>query len=290
MERTIPVEGPLDLRATLRPLHGRFAADGWWWTSRTESGPATLRLTRSKEGIHGEAWGPGATILLERLGGYAGLDDDPSRFQTDHSVVSELARRNPGLRFGRVSEVFAPLVHAVVGQKVTGTEAARGMRGLVKSFSEPAPGPFEGLRLPPDPEQMKAAAYWQFHELHLEKKRADVLRALSSKASQVDEQAALPPEVAASGLIGLRGVGVWTVAETLVRSHGDPDQVPVGDFHVKNMVVYHLTGKPRGTDEEMLELLDEFRPHRGRALRLIHTLGHAPAFGPRSVPRNFTAY
>jgi hypothetical protein len=27
--RTIPITGPLDLRRTLRPLHGRFEADGW---------------------------------------------------------------------------------------------------------------------------------------------------------------------------------------------------------------------------------------------------------------------
>jgi hypothetical protein len=38
----------------------------------------------------------------------------------------------------------------------------------------------------------------------------------------------------------------------------------------------------------MLELLDPFRPHRGRVARLIHTLGHEPKFGPRATPRDIT--
>jgi hypothetical protein len=54
------------------------------------------------------------------------------------------------------------------------------------------------------------------------------------------------------------------------------------------MVVHHLTGRPRGTDEEMLELLDPFRPHRGRVTRLLHTLGHEPSFGPRLAPKDIT--
>ncbi|HEX9762810.1 MAG TPA: DNA-3-methyladenine glycosylase 2 family protein, partial [Acidimicrobiia bacterium] len=68
----------------------------------------------------------------------------------------------------------------------------------------------------------------------------------------------------------------------------DPDQVAVGDFHLKNIVVHHLTGRDRGTDAEMLGLLEPFRPHRGRVIRLLERLGPAPAFGPRSTPRDIT--
>jgi hypothetical protein len=38
----------------------------------------------------------------------------------------------------------------------------------------------------------------------------------------------------------------------------------------------------------MLELLEPFRPHRGRVIRLLHTLGHEPKFGPRMAPRDIT--
>ena len=56
----------------------------------------------------------------------------------------------------------------------------------------------------------------------------------------------------------------------------------VGDFHLKNLVTYALTGEPRGTDEHMLELLEPFAGHRGRVCLLIESSGlTAPRFGPR---------
>jgi 3-methyladenine DNA glycosylase/8-oxoguanine DNA glycosylase len=228
--------------------------------------------------------------MLDRLGAIGGLDDDPAAFHTDHPVVGELHRRHPGWRFGRTGQVFDAVVRAISGQKVTGEEAAAALRGLRTRFGEPAPGPGrgEGLRLPPDPEKMASAPYWEYHQLHLEKKRADVLRRVGMMASKIDALGVCSSAEAASVLGAIPGVGAWTVAKTLQVSHGDTDQVEVGDFHLKHIVVYHLTGRPRGSDEEMLDLLEPFRPHRGRVTRLLHTLGHEPSFGPRQAPRDFT--
>jgi 3-methyladenine DNA glycosylase/8-oxoguanine DNA glycosylase len=135
---------------------------------------------------------------------------------------------------------------------------------------------------------MAAAPYWEYHRIHLEKRRADVLRRVSASAAAIDRLADGAPDLAAARLEALPGVGVWTVAKTLSVSHGDPDQVEVGDFHLKHMVVHHLTGRPRGSDEEMLDLLEPFRPHRGRVTRLLHTLGHEPSFGPRVAAKDIT--
>ena len=68
----------------------------------------------------------------------------------------------------------------------------------------------------------------------------------------------------------------------LAVSHGDPDAVAVGDFHLKHMVTHALTGRSRGTDEEMMALLEPYRGQRGRVVRLLLLDGHrAPSFGPR---------
>ena len=286
--RAIPIKVPLDLRETLRPLHGRFADDGWWLAARTPEGPASLRVKRTQQELVGEAWGGGSGWLLRRLEAITGLTDDPSTFETDHPTVGELHRRNPGRRFGRTDLVFDALLVAICGQKVTGTEAARAMRGLSRVFSGPAPGPNPTLRLPPDPELMAAAPYHEYHRAHLEKRRADLIRRVATRLQQINGLVDTTPSAAAGALESFRGIGGWTTAKTLAISHGDPDQVPVGDFHIKHIVVHHLTGKDRGTDEEMLELLEEFRPHRGRVVRLLHTLGHEPKFGPRMAPRNVT--
>ncbi len=78
------------------------------------------------------------------------------------------------------------------------------------------------------------------------------------------------------------GVGVWTSAEVALVALGDADAVSVGDYHLKNVASWHLAGEPRGTDERMLELLEPFRPHRGRVLRLLKIgAGPAPRYGPR---------
>lgn len=226
--------------------------------------------------------------MLDQLERIAGLEDDPSGFDPDHPLVAELHRRNPGMRFGATGLVFEALVAAICAQKVTGREAANAIRGLHRAFSDAAPGPNPYMRLPPDPERMAAAPYHDYHVLHLEKRRADLLRRLAARAAEIAGLVSEPPARAAASLSRVRGVGPWTVAETLAISHGDPDQVPVGDFHIKHLVVHHLTGKDRGTDGEMLELLEPFRPHRGRVIRLLHTLGHAPKFGPRRTPRDIT--
>lgn len=287
--RTIPIEDRrLDLRRTLKPLHGRFADDGWWLPARTPRGPGSLRIRRTSDDLIGEAWGEGATWLLERLGRIAGLEDEPATFETDHPVVSDLHRTHQGFRFGRTDLVFQALVAAICGQKVTGGEAASAMRGLRRAFSEPAPGPNRGLWLPPDPGRMAKSPYHAYHRLHLEKRRADLLRAVSRRADRVDGLRDQSPLEAESLLMTFPGIARWTTAKTLEVSHGDPDQVAVGDFHFKHVVVHHLTGRDRGTDEEMLDVLEPFQPHRGRVIRLLHTLGHEPKFGPRMTPRDIT--
>ena len=285
---SLPIDGALDLRRTLRPLHGRFADDGWWLAARTPEGPGSIRLRRTRDELIGEAWGGGGPWLLRRLGAIGGLDDDPSRFTTDHPLVSEVHRRHPGWRFGRTDLVFNSLVVAVCAQKVTGKEAGAAIRGLYRRFGDRAPGPNERLTLPPDPKRMAGAPYWEYHELHLEKRRADVIRRVASGYEAIAGLAEVAAAKAADELRSFEGVGDWSVAETLAVSHGDPDQVSVGDFHIKHLVVHHLTGRDRGSDEEMLELLEPFRPHRGRVVRLLHTLGHEPKFGPRMTVRDIT--
>jgi len=287
--RSIPLERrPLDLRRTLRPLHGRFANDGWWLAARTPDGPGSLRVRRTRDELIGEAWGEGAGWMLGRLDSIAGLHDEPAVFETDHPVVSPLHRSHPGDRFGRTELVFPALLVAICGQKVTGQEAARAMRGLIREFSAPAPGPHPGLRLGPDPDAMAEAPYHRFHPLHLEKRRADLIRQVSRDAARIEALSGSDPSAAAAHLQSFSGIATWTTAKTLEVSHGDPDQVAVGDFHFKHMVVHHLTGRDRGTDEEMVELLEPFRPHRGRVIRLLHLLGHEPSFGPRLSPRDIT--
>ena len=97
-------------------------------------------------------------------------------------LVGELHRHFPGLRIPRSRAVFEALLPSILEQKVTGREAHNAFAALVRAWGEPAPGPVP-LRLQPDPEALAVTPYWAFHPLGLERRRADLIRAISRDAA-----------------------------------------------------------------------------------------------------------
>ena len=89
--------------------------------------------------------------------------------------------------------------------------------------------------------------------------------------------AARRPRTPTARLLTVRGIGPWTAAEVTRAAFGDADAVSVGDYHIKNVVTYALTGAARGTDDHMLELLAPFagapRPRLRPASRRAGHLG-----------------
>jgi 3-methyladenine DNA glycosylase/8-oxoguanine DNA glycosylase len=77
------------------------------------------------------------------------------------------------------------------------------------------------------------------------------------------------------------GIGAWTVAEVAQRALGDADALSVGDYHLSAFVGWALAGRPLD-DDGMVELLERWRPHRYRVVRLLECSGfRKPRFGPR---------
>ena len=223
--------------------------------------------------------------MLERAAAWCGAEDDDSGFDPAKGLVRDLWRRHRGLRIPRTGLVTERLIPVILEQKVTGNEARRAYRRLATSLAEHAPGPLD-LTLPPDPERVAGLPYYAFHPFGVERRRAEVVRAVCARTAWIDETAALPLDVAEDRLSSVHGIGPWTVAEVARIALGDADAVSVGDFHVPNIVAWALAREPRGSDERMLELLEPYRPHRGRVQRLLETSGiRAPAFGPRMAPR-----
>ena len=295
--RSVTVDGPLDLRRTLA-IHRRGGGDPTMRViagrivraTRTADGPATVALLQSGDRVEAEAWGPGAERILDAVPALIGAEDDRSAFEAGrHPLVRELDRRHRGIRIGRTGAVLEALVPAILEQKVTGTEAWRGLRGLMRGWGEPAPGPF-GLRLLPEPAAIAAIPYHAFHPIGVERRRADLVRRVADRAIRFEEVLGLSREAAYARLTALPGIGPWTAAEVMLRAAGDPDAVSVGDFHLPNLVAFTLAGEIRGTDERMLELLEPWRGQRARVIRLLETSGlRPPAFGPRYAPRSIAA-
>ena len=291
---TLELDAPLDLAGSLGPLvrgHGdrtiRLARDRAWWATRTDAGAATVGLTLVGHGrLRADVWGPGSEGALARVPRLFAQGTD-ALADVDDPRIAALSRRRPGIRVLHTGAVMESLIAAILEQKVTGTEAHRAWHGLVRRYGEPAPGPAEsGLRVLPSPATLAAMPYWAFHPLGVERRRAELIRAVSRDATRFERLADGPVAEAYARLQSIPGIGPWTAAEVGVRALGDIDAVSVGDFHLPHLVAYALAGEPRATDARMLELLEPYRGRRALVVRLLELSGvRAPRYGPRLAPR-----
>jgi endonuclease III len=285
---TIRLEHPVDLRRTVFPLvrgdgDPTTRVDGRtvWHAHRTPDGPATLRLTQiATSEVEADAWGPGADHALGVAApGLAGALDHPEAFMgPKHPVVAEAWRDHRNVLLTR-ADPFPVLIAAILEQKVTGIEARRAWREVVRRTADAAPGD-AGLLLPPDPERLATIPGWELTRLGVTGRRAATLREAARHPRKISALAD------AGWLTKIPGIGPWTVAEVGRIALGNPDAISVGDYHLPHIVCWALAGEPRGTDERMLELLDPYRGQRGRVEVLLEAAGiGAPAFGPKLEPR-----
>jgi 3-methyladenine DNA glycosylase/8-oxoguanine DNA glycosylase len=295
--RSLPIRRPLHLGRTLEAVRrGRgdpalLLADAECWrATRTPAGPATLHLRVVGGRLEAEAWGPGRGWALHHAGDLVGEGDDDSGFRPGSEVLRAASRSLRGLRIGRTGAVAEALVPTILEQKVAGVEARRSWRALVRRLGERAPGPApHGLTVPPEPARLAATPTWVFHRCGIERKRADTVRRAMARGGRVDEVVALPLDEAYRRLRALPGVGPWSAAEEGRVALGDADAVSVGDHHLPSQAAWALAGEPTGTDERMLELLEPYRGHRGRVLRLLTVAAVGPPRrAPRAALRSFT--
>jgi 3-methyladenine DNA glycosylase/8-oxoguanine DNA glycosylase len=240
-----------------------------WRATRTPLGLATQRLRLTNGSISIEAWGDGAEWLVDHAPLLLGDLDRPETFQPDQPLLRHLIQCHPGLRFGRTEAVFETALFVTLEQRVATHDAWRSWRGLVRALGEPAPGPLPGLFVPPAAERIARTPYEVFHRFGVERRRADVLRRLAVVAHRLEETVSLSLETAYHRFNAVTGVGPWTAARIAMIALGDSDAVAVGDLHLPHMVTWALAGERRGSDERMLELLEPFRGHRARVLRLL---------------------
>ncbi len=289
--RTWVPDGPLDLGLVLGPLRRgpgdptfRALPDGSVWrTSLTPAGPGTLRVTQRAGEIRGEAWGPGADWLLEQLPEMLGSADDPSAFVPRHKLLAVTRHRRPGLRLTRTGLVLESLIPSILEQKVTTGEAYRAWRLLVRKYGEPAPGPTpERMSVMPAPRTWALIPSWEWHRAGVDNKRASTVLRAVRVAARLEEAVRMPPEAAQARLELVSGIGPWTSAETVQRSHGAVDAVTVGDLHLPGIGGWALAGDRYADDAVMLALLEPYAGQRHRAARLILLSGRVPG---RRAPR-----
>ncbi|MFM8264635.1 MAG: DNA-3-methyladenine glycosylase family protein [Acidimicrobiia bacterium] len=256
----------------------------------TPDGPGAVAITVGDEHdahavIRVEAWGDGADWLRARALGLCARDTNEivatGALRGHHAVVDAALRRFGILHLPSTGTPYHEVLPAILGQRITAAQALSQWVRLCERYGELAPGPL-GLRLPPTPQALLRVASWEFHRLGIEEQRVRTLRIAARHAGYIDRTREMCGADARSALTKLPGIGPWTAAVTVGTSHGDPDALPIGDFHVKNTVAWALTGRARGTDDEMLAALAPYAGQRWRVVRMLEKSGcGAPKFGPK---------
>ncbi|MEI8239503.1 MAG: DNA-3-methyladenine glycosylase 2 family protein [Actinomycetota bacterium] len=262
----------------------------FWRATLTPDGPGTLHLDWHDGVIRADSWGPGAQWLLDGVPALTGALDPGHSFTHAHARILR-AQHFHDVRFGASRTLYHELLPTVLGQRITAGEAFTQWHRLVRAVGAPAPGPSIGLLLPPSPDELLRRPTWWFHPLGIEARRADALRTVARHADRIGEWAGGDAAHAAEHLGLLPGIGPWTIGSVLGHAMADTDAIAIGDFHLKHLVAHALTGRPRGTDDEMRQTLEPYRGQRGRVVRLLHLSGlRAPAFGPRQRVLDMTGW
>jgi 3-methyladenine DNA glycosylase/8-oxoguanine DNA glycosylase len=292
---------PVDVAATLRPLRRghfdptmRIDDSGVWRTLNTPLGAATLHLGTRGSRVEATAWGPGAEWAIDGVPELLGAGDDWTGLDVAGTAfLADSLRRNPGLRLLRTRQVFEMMLAAILEQKVTGKEARHSWRVLITKYGEVAPGPAPaGMYVCPPASVWRMVPSWEWHKAGVGPQRSDTVMRVAAVADSLERTLSLGRGGAEveRRLRSIRGVGVWTAAETMQRAHGDPDSPSVGDYHLPAVVGWALIGEPVD-DDGMLELLAPWAGHRQRIMRLIEASGFAkPRFGPRMTIQDHRAH
>ena len=283
-----PVFGQLR-RGPGDPTHRRVG-DIYLRATRTPTGPALIKIIANGGQVSARAWGEGAEWTLDQLPRLLGATDDPRGFRPrlEHGPLIEACQRYAHFRVGRTEAVFEALAPACIEQVVTGKEAFRAWRLLVREFGEPAPGPARepgsaayGMYLPPTPETWCKVPSWRFLAAGVEQRRSRTLVRTAGRAAGLERTLSGSHAQADRALRSFPGVGPWTSAEVRQRAHGDPDAWSIGDYHVGKDITYALTGEELD-DSACLEILEPYRGHRFRVQMLLSMVGKRK---PRRAPR-----
>ena len=300
----------LDQPAMLRPIFGllrrgtgdpthRIVGGIYLRATRTPVGPVLLKVVADGTEVSARAWGDGAEWALDQLPRLVGAVDAVDGFapRPEHGPLAAACARWPHFRIGRTEAVYEALAPACIEQVVTGKEAFRAWRLLVREFGEPAPGPAVdpdsaayGMFLPPTPEAWAKVPSWTFLAAGVEQRRSRTLVRTAARAPALERTLAGTHADADRALQSFPGVGAWTSAEVRQRAHGDADAWSVGDFHVGRDITWALTGEPLD-DDACTELLEPYRGHRFRVQALLAMAGlRRPRRAPRMTLPTHTPY
>ena len=97
----------------------------------------------------------------------------------------------------------------------------------------------------------------------------NLAKLVSNRALDLDRFGGLDDETIRTTLIAIKGIGPWTADVYLLHSLGRPDIWPTGDLALRIAAQEALELDHRPSEDELLEIGEEFRPWRSIAARVF---------------------
>jgi 3-methyladenine DNA glycosylase/8-oxoguanine DNA glycosylase len=256
-----------------------------WMTSLLRSGPVTRRIVQDgPTGAVVSLWGAGAREAATAVPALLGEDDDAAGFAPPR-VVRETVAARPGMRMPTTGEVFAALVPTILEQRVQADAAHLSWHRLVTLHGTAAPGPAPaGMRVVPSATQWRLIPTWDWHRAGVEAARSRIINGAAHVAGRLEGAANLPVDHARAFLEKVPGIGPWTSAEVVQRTHGAADAYSPLDYNLPKLVGHALAGE-RTDEAGMHELLAPYAPRRHRLIRHLRAHDYAGPGTSRRGPR-----
>ncbi len=229
--------------------------------------PAAVEFLRDGEFLHVQTHGGFAEPLLEETLQGLSQDDLYSSFATEDSGIWRLHRSLPGLRLLRVPWLYDMTCSAILQQRIRTVDAMRDWRRIAQRWG--VAGPL-GLRVFPAAEMLARVAQFELEALGMDAQRARTLLRFAQESRFVPLKPGMHFAELRKYLLRIPGIGPWTTESVMGYGAGDADAAIPGDLHLPHLVSYALAGETEGSDERMMELLEPFRGHRFRIIRLLY--------------------
>ncbi len=208
---------------------------------------------------------------LERLVRHMfGLDQPVAAFEqahADHPQLGPVLARQSGLRVPQTATPFEALTWAITGQQISVGAAVALRRKLIAAAGAMHSG---GLACYPDADRLARLDLDTLRAAGFSQSKAQTLLAVSRSVLlgelPLDDWLAVPPaELMRERLLGIRGIGPWTVNYTLLRGFGWLDGSLHGDAAVRRGI-QQLPGAPETVGEAFArDWLESFKPWRALA-------------------------
>jgi 3-methyladenine DNA glycosylase/8-oxoguanine DNA glycosylase len=229
--------------------------------------PAALEFLRDGDSLKLTAHSPEAeSLLAETLAGLA-QDDLYATFATEDSGIWRLHRAHPGLRLLRIPWLYDMTCSAILQQRIRTIDAMRDWRHIVQRWGADAP---LGLRAFPSAGILARVAQFELQSLGIDAQRTRTLLRFAQESRFLPLRTAMTFPELRQHLLRIPGIGPWTTESVLGYGAGDADAAIPGDLHLPHLVCYALAGEIPGSDDRMMELLEPFRGHRFRIIRLLY--------------------